>query len=271
MFQDEFHITIPSDSSMKLFPDNTTTHFMVQLPRRLTLNGRWSVALVEIEYPQTFSAIPNTEFEKNIWIYHGENQYTIEIPEFLWQDANDVVRFLQKNKEFAKHFETYLSSDNYVTLKMSRYESEPSSRNRSSEDDDNYTVHIGSKLQKILGLPFAPNNKYKTSFKGKNSIRGTLPAMLNRAIPNNLYVYTDICESCIVGDVETPLLRIVPVDIQNYVYSRTKSVNVTPPRYIPLLRTSFQTIEIDIRDHLGNPITFESGTLTVTLHFKRTS
>jgi len=75
----------------------------------------------------------------------------------------------------------------------------------------------------------------------------------------------------ITGDVRTPLLRIVPIEIRshNYTFGANLVKHFSFPNYIPLQRTNFRTIELDIRDHLGNKIPFEFGTLTVTLHFKR--
>lgn len=110
---------------------------------------------------------------------------------------------------------------------------------------------------------------FELSYPKQPSLEGKYPADLYRSIPPSLYVYTDLIEPSIVGDVETPLLRIVPIDLNNYSYYRTKSVNFSPTRFLPLLRSSFQTIRIDLRDSLGNPIAFEHGRLIVTLHFKR--
>ena len=36
-----------------------------------------------------------------------------------------------------------------------------------------------------------------------------------RGIPDKMFVYCDICEPYITGDVRTPLLRIVPVEIRS--------------------------------------------------------
>ena len=97
------------------------------------------------------------------------------------------------------------------------------------------------------------------------------PCSLWRGIPDKLFVYCDICESYITGDVQTPLLRIVPVESResNYAYGTNQVKHFSLPFYIPLRQTRFRRIEIDIRDQLGKKIPFESGTLTVTLHFRR--
>ena len=57
--------------------------------------------------------------------------------------------------------------------------------------------------------------------------------------------------------------------MNEYKYGSIEIKNFTTPMYIPLLFTSFQSITIDIKDQDENPIAFDYGTLTVTLHFKR--
>ena len=43
-----FYLTLPSNSSMTTFPDNTVANFRVKLPQTLDLSGRWEVGLTEI-------------------------------------------------------------------------------------------------------------------------------------------------------------------------------------------------------------------------------
>lgn len=99
----------------------------------------------------------------------------------------------------------------------------------------------------------------------------TEPASLLRGIPDKMFVYCDLCESYVTGDVRSPLLRIVPIEAHTdiFEYGATHVKYFSPAHYIPLRKTNFRTIEIDIRDQLGKKIPFEGGTLTVTLHFRR--
>ena len=84
-------------------------------------------------------------------------------------------------------------------------------------------------------------------------------------------MYSDICEPYITGDEHKPLLRMVPLNMNEYKYGSIEIKNFTTPMYIPLLSTSFQSITIDVKDQDGNPIAFDYGTLTVTIHFNRTA
>ena len=88
-------------------------------------------------------------------------------------------------------------------------------------------------------------------------------------MPHQLFIYSDICEPCIVGDVQTPLLRIAPVNYKDYVFGSNELHTFTPVSYVALIRNSFSIVVIDIRDHIGRIVPFECGTSTVTLHFRR--
>ena len=85
---------------------------------------------------------------------------------------------------------------------------------------------------------------------------------------NVVYVYCDVVENVPVGDTVAPLLRIVNANgpfgtIINRTFER--------PRYIPIQKKNFGSLEIDIRDGFGRPIPFEFGTVIATLHFRRST
>ena len=83
---------------------------------------------------------------------------------------------------------------------------------------------------------------------------------------NSLYVYCDVLEHVPVGDTKAPLLRIV-----NARGSSHEVVHLTynKPRYVPLQKNNFDSIEIDIRDCFEDPIPFENGQAVVVLEFNR--
>jgi len=62
MREDQFHLVLSSNSSMRYFPQNTTTSFVTELPQAVHLHGEWEVALNEIQFSTTF-----------LHINHGEN------------------------------------------------------------------------------------------------------------------------------------------------------------------------------------------------------
>ena len=94
------------------------------------------------------------------------------------------------------------------------------------------------------------------------------PASPARAIPDQLFIYSDLSEPCIVGDTHAPLLRIVNLEAKKFNFGTTIAKRFDTINYVPLLNNRFQTIDIDIRGQFGQSIPFEFGMLTVTLHFK---
>ena len=86
---------------------------------------------------------------------------------------------------------------------------------------------------------------------GERTYTGKHHASLARAIPDQLFVYSNLCEPCMVGDTNAPLLIIVNVEAKNFSFGSTIVKKFAPINYIPLLNNRFQTIDIDIRDQFG--------------------
>ena len=64
--QSSFYITLPSNSSNALFK-NRPENYKVQLARPLELDGKWELALTEIQYPSSWNNInEDCEFRMDI-------------------------------------------------------------------------------------------------------------------------------------------------------------------------------------------------------------
>ena len=48
-----FYLTLPSNSSMEYYPDNTTSHYFTKLPQDIHLTGDYEVGLSEILFSNT--------------------------------------------------------------------------------------------------------------------------------------------------------------------------------------------------------------------------
>ena len=53
----QFYLTLPSNSSLEYFPNNTVANFKVKLAESVELTGEWEVALAKIQYPHSWSTI----------------------------------------------------------------------------------------------------------------------------------------------------------------------------------------------------------------------
>lgn len=54
---ENFYLTLSSNSSMNEFPNNKTSRFTIEIPNDLNLRGDWEAALVEIHIPITFMPV----------------------------------------------------------------------------------------------------------------------------------------------------------------------------------------------------------------------
>ena len=53
----QFYLTLPSNSSLEYFPNNTVANFKVALAEAIELTGEWKVALAENRYPNSWIII----------------------------------------------------------------------------------------------------------------------------------------------------------------------------------------------------------------------
>src|SRR5436190_16419126 len=71
--QSQFYVTLPSNSSMKYYPNNTTSNFITHLSSAINVSdgAQWEVALVEAHYPNSFLTVGN---DAMIYIYLENNE-----------------------------------------------------------------------------------------------------------------------------------------------------------------------------------------------------
>ncbi|GFT89916.1 uncharacterized protein TNCV_1666321 [Trichonephila clavipes] len=65
-----------------------------------------------------------------------------------------------------------------------------------------------------------------------------------------IYVYCDLVEPQIVGDIQSPLLKVVKVEGKDEVVNS----HYTRPHYVPVIRQHFQPIELNLRLHSANDL-----------------
>jgi len=54
----DFFLTLPSNSSMKQFPNNNASHYFTKLPQNIDLSGKtFEVALVEAQIPNSYTNV----------------------------------------------------------------------------------------------------------------------------------------------------------------------------------------------------------------------
>ncbi len=62
-----FYLTLPSNASTDIFPDNKTTEYRVSLPQTLDLEGDWEVGLYSILYPNSSYTLQDDPYETHLY------------------------------------------------------------------------------------------------------------------------------------------------------------------------------------------------------------
>ena len=274
-----FYLTLPSNSSSKYYHDNTLTRFNTKLHSGISLSGDWEVGLNEIIFPHTWLTVDETDatFTLSCEGYVIQNvvgvaPYTVEvrIPRGYYESVRDVVREI--NESFSKMNPmpglAFRSSEFALATKeksmMPELKYDESSKRVEFAMNRNQSLSFPSGLAAVLGVdpkqnPSTPEDEETFAWIGANV------SDITRGI-NYMMVYCDLLEHVPVGDTKVPLLRIVDAKGEN---GEIIHRSYDEPRYVPLQKKNFDSIEMDLRDDLGKPIAFENGKLVVTLHFRQ--
>ena len=233
-----------------MYPDNTMTHYLTKLPHRIELEGQWEVGLVEIQYPHSWYNLQHHEGELAIYSRPdgaGESEETVfRIPGGYYPTITTLLNRIELEAQRALNL-TSASPVRFkydeITRKVTGYMT-------------GCALHVGTKIQRILGTSIAAFPPGQT----------TSAQVVDMDVLHSMYVYCDLVQARIIGDKMTQLLRVIPVegndgDMVTRIYENV--------HYVPLQSKTFETVEIDIRDSLGQKVPFERGTLNVTLHFRK--
>jgi hypothetical protein len=260
---------------MEYYPDNTLTKYTTKLHDTVSLQGEWEVGLSEIIFPKKFYNVDSHQSVKVLYVsydklqsgdYDGINELEsmVYIRPGYYSNIGSLVN--EVNESLANH-----------NLEQQQFENYP---NRLRKDGCPRFVYQSD--LNVVSAEMVPYCEIIIS-DGLRQIFGFRPFQLNNWSPmakqihasdeiclegdrRTLYVYCDILENVPVGDTLAPLLRTIDAEAPrgNIIHK-----NFDRPRYLPIQRKNFSSLEIDIRDGLGRAIPFESGTVIVTLHFKR--
>ena len=238
-----FYITLPSNSSLNVFKNNTSSSFRVDLAQHINLEGSWQVALTEISYPYTWHNAPRnlayfewrkkgeeTFYRHNIGCGHFKdlNQLKTEIDGHLRKIRSDIYLFMN-------------SVENRLVYQAG----------------GQYHLRFYPPLSYMLGVVSGEWIVFDTR-------RAPYPMDLKSGF-YQLYCYSDVVASQIVGDAYAPLLRTVRVegkfgDIITHTFS--------PLDYLPVSKRHIENIHIEIKTDRNVPVDFTYGKTIVRLHFR---
>jgi hypothetical protein len=246
----QFFVVLPSDSSMQFFPDNTVAHYKTKLSERICENGNYEVALTELIYPINYFNFVTKEPLKIKYNYWHSLPNIWEMHSGYYADEEALAEYITSClTELSAHNEDHKFLYDKTTKKMSyTFEGElVIAGGALAYDDENTRAVVG------FYKPF-----YERFFAG------TFDMLAGQRL---MYVYSDIVSPYLVGDVKVPLLRVVTPKGKR---DEMTNVSFTNPYYLPVVRHGFDTIEININNELGEPMSFTGGKSVAILHFGKT-
>ena len=238
-----------SNASQQLFPNNTLSSFTSFLPEKVNLDGLWEVAISEISHPSMYQNVREGKF----MFYDEKISKTTEayyLEPGLYSFTTDIVVAMNTLiQERNNHRDTCITIKvSMVTQKIKVYLANEESGLAIFSTDLGHT--FGGVVRNDSGI----------LLRGKEPHEPTFAYDIVRI--HSLMIYTDIVEYNIVGDTKAPLLRCFSF------ISKLKSGDViTTGQYLNyqtlsklqfgrLLKNSFHSIHIDLRDTSGEKTTF---------------
>ncbi len=94
-----FYMTLPSNASMKTYPNNTLSHYYTTLPKRVRLEGEWECGLVEVHYTRSWYNM--TDGHVDVFITDDDNRFVgfpIALEPQVIDDVADLVKKLNAKR-----------------------------------------------------------------------------------------------------------------------------------------------------------------------------
>ena len=262
---ESFTIELVSNASWELFQDNTLSSCTNFLPEQVNLEGQWEVAISKISKPSMYQNITEGKFKffdqklsKSTSIYSIEAGLCTSITDIA-EAMNTLIQERNNHKEICITVKVSRSTQKVVFMLAN----DSSGRAFCSTD---------------LGYIFDSNagNEFGLLMLRKGPHEPEFAYDIVRI--HSLMIYRYIVEYNIVGDTKAPLLRCFPftsmlkggdiLTTGQYMNYQTFS-NL---QFRPLLKNSFHSIHIDLRDPSGEKIPLVSvGITRLVLMFRKAS
>ena len=266
-----------SDSSLHMFPRNTRCCFRTKLPKQIDINKQdWEVAVVELILPTQLVNVTEEERFFNVvstdkkviqeltrfgkgrpYLPHGAR---LSIPAGVYTSAGHMLEEMNATIQavcgdiFTKH---------NIVFQIAY---SPTQKR----------VKIAKNSDKRIGLELHPNLRMKlggtpTGFEDVFTYdKDPFPYSpdLNMGY-NFLFIYSDIADYTMIGNVEAPLLRVVSFTATNNEQAGHHHEEFLNLHYVPVAKASFDEIGIHIKGETGDSVHFANGKSMVKLHFRR--
>ena len=282
------YITLASDASSKVFPNNKIGQFRVKLPKKIYIDRqRHQIGLKYISFPHRTRNVEDGWFTLSVLGVGGTGVFSSGVPPgnytptTLTDALNEAIKQIESLQE--EKYRPVLESGVKLSEGIVGFVYHPTTEKISfhykktplTEDGLRYRfrVRLSVELMVKMGLGLPDDHPYfePTLESGASCTRRTWADCAPHTVDLNLgqtsiFVYTDIVEKDrTVGDRLSPLLSIVPFEGVHgtQVHFEPRIVEYCTPRYDVI-----DEINIELLNELAQPMKFTSGKVYVTLHIR---
>lgn len=229
----------------------TPSNYKIHCPKMLKLGYDWEVALCEAYIP---NFVHNLKGDNAVvHIVHKDKLHRVKLPDGQYDAYNyskSLNQIIEKLSPPVKSRLYYNSASKKYTAKLG-----PGDK----------IIWTSDTMKEIIGL--GKNEAENTSLTGHDQIEFSHSVDFFSSL-RWLYVYTDIVEYSLVGDVFAPILRILDFsptqDNRTVIYYAPQDL-----QYHPINLPNISAVHIRICDGTGEHIHFGRGNVLLVLHFRK--
>ena len=241
---DEFTLYLMSNSSKSYFPLNSPNKFTVKLEKAISLENYmdWELTILDMVYPSSICTLNGEQV--TVLDNDGNVQSVFRYPSVQCRSLPELVAHLNSHGDQYFHFA--MEQQRRIKLIVNAP----------------YTIVFGQTLSDILCM-----DRLNVPHHATPIISNDTPSLTR--LVDYLYVYTNIGQYVMVGDVKVPLLRYFPFTSSTSTAIQSKTF--MKRLYVGVNQSQIEHIEVSIRDGAGELVPFsDSNTTTqLTLQFRR--
>lgn len=257
---------------MDLYPNNTVSHFKVNMKEPLELGNEWEVGLSELQYPCAWDNVRQGSNKLLIrWRFKAKindtKPYIIgkTVPKGYYADTKSLVA---KINEIISQYGvgklkgiilTYDETSRHVTITTKDVIFTRGSDNK--EFPVNASIKLKGDIARLLG--FASDKLIPSNRRIKSPYIASPTGGFHQ-----MYLYTDLIQPQPHPGGSVPVLRVIAVEHERE-EKRYTSIHFQQPYFMALAKSRIHSIQFTVADSTGKPVGFSHGNSVITLLFRR--
>ena len=275
------YVTLASDSSLDIFPENEIGSFRVKLPRKIYLDRkRHQVGMKYLSYPMKSHNVHDGTISLLFFLQTNEDedpvQFDIAIEQGYYRDVYDLMRTINQAiteipARFVEKYRPIAENNVLLTGGAVNLEYDGRSEKVTINAPDTPVYNIAMRMSKELFIKLGMGLEADIEYESGNCCRhfrlpktGSHTADLE-AGQSTIFVYTDVIEADRMVHRLVPLLAMAPITGSHgqQCYYEPRLVEYCTPRYDVI-----DEILIELTGDAGQLLKFTSGKVYLTLHIK---